>query len=167
MKKAISVLILLAIVFSLAACGEKRIYTSEEDYLSKVSEMREKEESSSKQFIEDVSQDQENLEQEVGKSEKNKQLILKYTYGGFTQYEISYFNKDGILDYRETYKYFHSDDYYKDIKEQGNIGNDKLIKTDDNIRLLVYKNKDLMEFSYDDLYKKAQNSAAEICEIIE
>lgn len=167
MKKAISVLILLAVVFSLAACGEKRIYTSEEDYLSKVSEMREKEESSSKQFIEDVSKDQEKLEKEVGKSEKNKKLILKYTYGGFTEYQASYFDKDGLLDYRETYKYFHQDDYYRDIKEQGDIGNDKLIRHDDKTRLLVYKNKDLMQFSYDDLYEQAKKSAAEICDIIE
>ena len=151
MKKAMALLIAVITVLTAFAGCTKKIYFDEEEFASAVSESESiREESSSKQE-EDISEEKENLEEELGKTEKNKKIVLKLEYGEHMEYVVMYF-KRGKADYKMTYKYFFDRAYYDRIKGYGDDGTNKLVDSDDNTMCLTYKNKDV-EGDYEDYYE--------------
>ncbi len=164
MKKLLAVFLLFAVLFSATACG--KIYFDEEKYNSEVAEEEsEKAESSSKR-VEEISENKDEVESELGKTEKNQKIVVKLTYGDHMEYVATYF-KNGIVSYRDTYKYFDTESYYEMVLEYGDIGDNKVIDTDDNLRLIVYRNKNVSEMDFESCLSLYERRDAEICEIIQ
>ncbi|MBR0112634.1 MAG: hypothetical protein IJM02_02705 [Clostridia bacterium] len=155
MKKAISILLLVFIAAGIFAGCQKRIYTEKEreEFISReeasVSEQRAEE----SKKAENIEVDKANLEKSIGKSEKNKQLFVKFEYGDHMEYHLVKF-KGGKAESLTKYLYFDNDGYYNDVKKRGDDGSSKLIESDDSIRCLVYKDKDILPSTYENAYKR-------------
>lgn len=166
MKKAICFLLLTAVILSFGACS-KKIYFDEEEYNSAVEKSeKEREESLSVQDAA-IESDKKAVEKELGKTEKNKKLVAKLTYGDHIEYEALYFDKDGVLEYKMTYKYFDTDDYYNMVIGYGDIGNEKIVETDDELRCITYKNKNMAKMDFDTAYSIYSRKSEDICVIAE
>jgi hypothetical protein len=132
-----------------AGC-QKRIYTEKEreEFISaeeaSVSEQRAEE----SQKAEEIEVDKANLEQSIGKSEKDKQLFVKFEYGDHMEYHLVKF-KGGKAQSLTKYLYFDNDAFYNDVKKRGDDGSSKLIESDDKVRCLVYENKDILPSTYE------------------
>lgn len=164
MKKLLAVFLLFAVLFSATACG--KIYFDEEKYSSQIAkDESEKAESSSKQ-VEEISENKDEVESELGKTKKNQKIVVKLTYGDHMEYVATYF-KNGVVSYRDTYKYFDTESYYEMVLGYGDVGNDKVIDTDDNLRLIVYRNKDVSEMDFESCLSLYERKDTEICEVIE
>ncbi|MBR6940648.1 MAG: hypothetical protein IKH65_07580 [Clostridia bacterium] len=166
MKKAICLLLTLAAVLSLAACT-KTVYFDEKEYSEAVAKSEKEESESISQQEEEREKDVKNVEKELGKTEKNKKIIAKLAYGDHFEYEAVYFDKDGLAEYKLTYKYFDTDDYYQMVLGYGDVGDDKLIQSDDEIRCLVYKNKNIMKSDFETMYELYQRKSEDICTVYE
>ena len=165
MKKALSVLLLCFVLFGVCSC-QKMIITNEEDYSKYVeeSEAQSAKEASERQVK--VDEDIAKLESELGKTVKNKQIVVRKQYSGLIIYEIVKF-KNKKVDYRLTYMYYDSDIDYKEQVGCGDKGNDKLIDNDDTLRCLVYKNdKANKEMTYDDNYALYDSMDHNIIQIV-
>lgn len=165
MKKALSVLLLCFVLLGVCSC-QKMIITNEEDYSKYVeeSESQSAKEASERQVK--VDEDIAKLESELGKTVKNKQIVVRKEYSGLIIYEIVKF-KNKKVDYRLTYKYFEGETDYKDQVEHGDIQNDKLIDSDDTLRCVVYKNnKANKEMTFDDVYALYDSMDHSIIQIV-
>ena len=165
MKKALSVLLLCFVLLGICSC-QKKIYTDPEEYSKYLEESESKAAAeSSKQQVK-IDEDIAKLESELGKTEKNKQIVVRKEYSGLIIYEIVKF-KNKKVDYRLTYKYFEGETDYKDQVEYGDIQNDKLIDSDDTLRCVVYKNnKANKEMTFDDVYALYDSMDHNIIQIV-
>ena len=168
MKKAVSLLMALATALVLfSACAKKQIYTDPEEYSKALDESisaREKESSEQESRIED---DMAKTQDELGKTIEGKQIVAKLTYGDHIEIVKTVFNKKGIADYRLTYKYFDSDDYYEMVLGYGDQGDEKIIDKSADLRCIVYKNSGPFESDYDMYYDLYSRKDPEICTLIE
>lgn len=164
MKKLTAVLLLFAVLFSVTACG--KVYFDEDEYLSEVSKEESEAAVSSSKQEEEISQNKEEVADKIGKTEENKKIVVKETYGNSVNYVVTYF-KNGIASYRDTYTYFDTKKYYEKILSNGDDGNDKIIDHDDNLRLIVYRNKEIVEGDFEMFLSLYERRDAEICEIIQ
>lgn len=165
MKKITAVLLLLAIMFSATACG--KVYFDEDKYNEAQSKEAEKQSVAQSEQESAIAADKENLEGKMGKSEENKKLVVKRTYGDHMEYLELIFDKKGNIDYKITYKYFDEEDYYRTVLGYGDIGSDKMISHDDKLRMIAYKSKDLVEADYEFYYNLYARKDSEIYQIIE
>ena len=166
MKKALSVLLLSFVLLTACAC-QKKFYTDPEEYSKAVAESESKSAAeSSKQQVK-IDEDIAKLESELGKTEKNKQLVARKEYSGLIIYEIVKF-KNKKVDYRLTYKYYDKDLDFQEQVEYGDKGTDKLIDYDKSIRCLVFKNDTAnKEMTFDDVYALYDSMDHSIIKIIE
>lgn len=164
MKKYISIFIVFALLFSFSACG--KVYFDEEKYNSKVSEEESKSERESSEAESQIEADQSEVASEMGKSEKDKKLVLKFTYGNHIELMEVVF-KNGKVHHNIIYKYFDSDEYYKTILGYGDQGSDKIIGHDDKTRMIQYKNDNFEGTDYETMRSIYERRDPNICQIIE
>ena len=88
MKKLLAVFLLFAVLFSATACG--KIYFDEEKYNSQVAKEESKKAESSSKQVEEISENKEDVESELGKTEDNKKIVVKLTYGDHMEYVATY-----------------------------------------------------------------------------
>ncbi len=169
MKKIIALLLALASVVSISACSFKEL-TPEE----KASKRAEKE----SEYAAEVSSQEaaivgakDEVLDELGNSKKGKKLVMRnYNKSdGTERFREIYFDKNGFADYMLTYCFYPESNYYV-IKGQGDKGNNKLVKHDDDLRLIVYKKSykkayEGFDLTYDELVKSFKETTA--WEIIE
>ncbi|MBR5112773.1 MAG: hypothetical protein IK097_05045 [Clostridia bacterium] len=165
MKKALSVLLLCFVLLGICSC-QKKIITDPEEYSKYLEESESKAAAESSQQQEKIEEDIAKLESELGKTEKNKQIVAKSEYTGLRIYEKVIFKK-GKADYKLIYRYYDSDADYQEQVKMGDNGNDKLIDKDKSIRCLVYRNNDILEMDFDQFYKIYDDKDDNICQIIE
>ena len=169
MKKAVSLLLALTTALVLfSACSKKqKLYTDPEEYSKAIEESiseSEKESSEQESRIED---DMAKRQDELGKTIKGKQIVAKLTYGNHIEIEKIVFKKNGIADYRLTYKYYDSDDYYEMVLGYGDIGDEKIVDKDPDLRCIVYKNSGPFESDFDMYYDLYSRKDSAICTVIE
>ena len=165
MKKALSVLLLCFIILGICSC-QKKIITDPDEYSKYVEKSESKAaEASSKQQVK-IDEDIAKLESELGKTEKNKQIVVRSEYSGLIIYEVVIF-KNKKADYKLTYRYYDSDEDFDQQVEFGDNGNDKLIDKDKSIRCLVYKNTDILDMDFDQFYDIYARKNSDISKIIE
>ncbi len=153
MKKALSVLLLVLVAAGVFAGCQKKIYFDEEEFASAQAEsMSAQSEAASKQEAEIMSV-REAFEEGEGKTEDNVRLSMKLEYGDHMEYRIIYFKKNGKSDYMMKYLYFFTEKYYETVKGYGDYDQNKLVDSDDETRCLIYKNKDIVEMTYDEYYE--------------
>ncbi len=154
MKKIIAVLAILATVFSLSACKKLGKMDAEErsQYIAEQeSEMVEASLKAERDFVNGVN---ETIDDEIGKTQKGKRLVIEVKDPNSVQYFVFVFNRKQILDHQLTYMFLELPTNYYAMKNYDNDTKDKkLIKHDDASRMLVYKLIHDNEVTYDKLYE--------------
>ncbi|MCR5150204.1 MAG: hypothetical protein K6B52_03140 [Clostridiales bacterium] len=159
MKKAVIISLLFLITCSAFGCSmSDKIAFNDSDYKEKISKMQQKEEKESVKHSQKLAESVNKLEAKIGKTEKNVKLVSKTIVNTCTVYEVIWFNKDAIADYKMTYKYFNDKMSYNLANEAGDIDDDKLTDHDDDLMMLTYKNKKISEISFDDYYQLRSSS---------
>ena len=166
MKRAIAAVFSLLIVMSVFAGCQKKIYFDPEKYEKAVSEENRKESEALSEQESKIDEDKAKLESEIGKCVKGEKLVIKIYAGEHTDYMVYNFKKNK-LDTLVTYKYYNSDFNYKLAKEDGDIGSDKLIDSNDKTRCLVFKDSGGVDLDYDYYYNMYSRRVSDTCEIVE
>ena len=93
------------------------------------------------------------VEKEIGKTVDGKRIVIKEDYNDRTEFTVLEFDKKKNLNQTTIYMFFKDSDNYEAVKKIGDRGNDKLSKSDDEKRILIFKNSKTDGASYDDWYK--------------
>lgn len=163
--KFMALLLVFATLFTVTAC-KKKVYFDEDEYNKQVSINESKSEKEQSERSSKIDEDMSQVEQSIGKTEKNKKIIVKLTYGEHTDYEEILFDKNGIAKEKNYYKYYNTEEMYKFSLEQGSKGNQKLVDHDDTLLMIKYTVKDFGGTDYDTLLDSYKRKDAEICDII-
>ncbi len=168
MKKAAALLLsVLTAVTVFASCGKnKKIYTDPKEYSKALAESEKESAEAESERNSEIESDIQELELELGKTEKGKQIVVKKEYNGLVIYEKTIFKK-GIADYMLLYKYYDKDEDYEQQVEFGDNGNEKLIEHDKKTRCLIYKNTDVLDLDYEAFYELYDRKDHNIIQIVE
>lgn len=152
MKKLIALISVLAVALSLTACKTKELNPEEKQskYAAEESEKVAASLQAENDYIDGVHDYSDN---EIGKTEKGKKLVIKAESSLGYRYNVFNFNKKGAMTERLCYEFYDSIENYE---VQSKIKDDrtrKLIDTDDEARMVVYKYEEVWEQSFDELYE--------------
>lgn len=99
--------------------------------------------------------DMEEREEQLGESIRNEKIVGKKEYHMHTEYYVVYFDNDGLSEYLLTYIYYDDPEHYENQLEIGDKGVKKLIESNDELRLIVYRTEasegGYTGFTYDDI----------------
>ncbi|MBR2730927.1 MAG: hypothetical protein IKD72_02950 [Clostridia bacterium] len=155
-KRLLALLAAVAMVLALTACHIKneggKVLSEDEIQASQVAEASSAEAASIEAESVAAREMNDIVKKEIGKTEKNKQVVAVREEEDYTTYRVYKIDRKGVCEYLTTYT-FYDDSHYEFIKNQGDRGNDKLIRHDDDARLLVYKSTTSKGFTYEDLVK--------------
>lgn len=151
MKKIVAIVAVFATVLSFSACKMTGNMTQEEreQYLS---ERQAEQEQSSLQAEQDYADGINKNVDKMGKTEKNKKLVVEVPSSLGKEYWVFVFNKKKVVDYKLIYQFFDLPRNYNDCKDFEGTEHKKVIKTDDEARMVVYKHTLVAENSFDELY---------------
>lgn len=153
MKKLIAALLIFAAVVSLASCSVRQKDLTYEERKASL-EARESERAAESLKVEsEIVEEMNNVEKEIGKTVDGKRIVIKGEYNDRTEYTVLEFDKKKNLDHTMIYMFFKEAANYESVKQIGDRGDDKLSKSDDEKRMLVFKNSKTDGSSYDDWYK--------------
>ena len=169
MKKIISILLILATLVSFAACKVKPSEPKEtdpvnyDDFQNQVNAY----ESEYQSQIEASLQAQEELEKEidkyiakVGKTKKNKELVMELERPVGREFQKYVFDKKGNTDYRLDYLFFDSKDNYEaTLQEAKDNDHKKVVEKDKDMKLVVVKRTNIVEGTFDKLYESFSSDA--------
>lgn len=151
MKKIALIIALISVILTFAACGEKE-ESSPEQYSKYVAAEESRQVEESKKEAEKMSEKMEEVSDDIGKTVKNKKIVLYKEASRDTRYRVLYMDKDGNGDYTITYYFAKtSNDYqvlYNNAKADGN-----LYKSDKKSKMVAVKSDNLMNLPFDDFYK--------------
>ena len=159
MKKAAAIAAIFAILLSLSACKVHKELTDDElrESLSNAESQRIAESQSVEAaYSEGV---EENID-EVGKTVKNKKLVVKSSTSYGTECQAFIMDKKGNLDYCMVYRFFDSMSSYKTYRGYPNTDNEKQVKHDDKARMIVYKTQMQRETDFATLYDEYTGETA-------
>lgn len=169
MKKIISLLLILAAVVSLAACKVKPAEPQETDPVNyeEFQEQLNVYESERQSQIEASIQAQEELDKEidkyiakVGKTKKNKELVMELECSVGREFQKYVFDKKGNTDYRLDYLFFDSKDNYEaTLQEAKDNDNKKVVEKDKDMKLVVVKRTNIVEGTFAELYESFGSDA--------
>ena len=152
LKRLTALLAALALVLALSACHVKneggKILSEDEILSSQEAEVSSKEAASAAVESAVAQEMNDYVKKEIGKTEKNKQVVAVRVEDTYTTYRVYKIDRKGVCEYLTTYT-FHDSDHYDAIKSYGDNANDKLIRHDDDARLLVYKSTSSKGFTYE------------------
>lgn len=169
MKKIISLLLILAAVVSLAACKVEPAEPQETDPVNydEFQEQLNVYESERQSQIEASVQAQEELEKEidkyvakVGKTKKNKELVMEKKTPLGREFQKYIFDKKGNTDYRLDYLFFDSyENYEATVQEAKDNDIKKVVEKDKDMKLVVVKRTEIVESTFDALYESFSSDA--------
>ena len=161
MKRLLALFAALTLVLALTACHVKneggKILSDEEILASQEAENSSQVAASLAVESAVAEEMKDYVKDEIGKTEKNKQVVLTRTRDYLTEYWVFVMDRKGNSQYTMSYQ-FYDDAHYAMVKRYGDRENEKLVKHDDDARLLVYKNTTIKDISYDDLIKNYEAS---------
>ncbi len=152
MKKLIALIAVFATVLSFSACKLNKDLTPEEKQSKYAAEESKKVAASiqaENDYIDGVNEYSDN---EIGKTVKGKKLVIKAESALGYKYNVFEFNKKGKMTARYCYEFYDSIENYEiqsDIKDNRDR---KLVETDDEARMVVYKYNEVWEQTFDELY---------------
>lgn len=153
MKKLIAALLILAAAVSLASCSVKQKDLTYEERKASL-EARESERAAESLKVEsEIAEEMGSVEKEIGKTVDGKRIVIKEDYNDRTEFTVLEFDKKKNLNQTTIYMFFKDSGNYEAVKKIGDSGNDKLSKSDDEKRMLIFKNSKTDGASYDDWYK--------------
>ncbi len=152
MKKLIAVIAVFAAVLSFSAC--KKINMTPEEKQSYYAAEESKRVAASIQaendYIDGVNDYSDN---EIGKTVKGERIVIKAESSLGYKYIVFEFNKKGKMTARYSYEFFDSIENYEVQSEIKSPGSKKLVKTDDEARMVVYKYDEVWEQTFDEVYE--------------
>ncbi|MBQ6266452.1 MAG: hypothetical protein IJK64_01615 [Clostridia bacterium] len=155
LKRLLALFAALATVLALSACHVKNQggeILSDDEILASQEAVASSQEAASIAVESAVAVEMNDIvKKEIGKTEKNKQVVLMRTRDYLTEYWVFIMDRKGVCQYTMSYQ-FYDDAHYTLVKRYGDRENDKLVKHNDDARLLVYKNTTVKGFSYQECY---------------
>ena len=155
MKKIIAILAVFATAFSLASCSVKNEKTTaelvseqEEEYQQLIESMSQAELEVSEHVIKNV--------KDIGKTVKNKQIVLKMPYANGEHYQIYIFNRKGICEKVRDYYFYNSSDLFElNNEKQKEKTRKKKIDSDKDARMVAFESEYDIEGrnKYDQIYE--------------
>ena len=160
MKKMIALLFVAVILFAFAGCKKDGDVSS--SYPSGLSA----EEIASLEAEKAIIADMEEREEQIGESIRNEKIVGKKEYSMHTEYYVIYFDNDGLSEYLITYIYYDDQWQYENQLSIGDKGVKKLIESNDELRLVVYRTEaeegGYTGFTYDDVLADFEAKSREI-----
>jgi len=158
MKRIFFIISALAVVSSLAACAPTSTMTPEEQMSYFNAKEQERIEASNK-IEEEILEEMENVDDEIGKTEKNKKVVLERVSETGTTKKVIYMDKKGKVDHIMIYQFFKETDQYELMLGAGDNGDDRIVDHDDKKRLIVYKNTktEMIGMEYELVYNRFKN----------
>ena len=168
-KKIVSLLLAVAAVASLSACKVKTETPQETDpvnydefqaqvdaYESEVQAQVE----ASIQAQEEINEEIDKYIAKVGKTKKNKELVMERGTPTGREFQKYVFDKKGNTDYRLDYFFFDTKDNYEaTIQEAKDNKNKKVVEKDADMKLVVVKRTNIVEGTFDELYESFSSDA--------
>lgn len=151
MKKILAVIAVFSVLFSLASCKLSPQMSEEELRESLTAEASKKVEESIK-AQEEYEENVGNSIDEIGKTVKNKKLVIKVNTSLGKEYMVYYFGKDKKVDYRVDHYFYDSIDNYEWRLNDEPEGS-KVIAHDESMKMVVVKLSDVPEDEFDYLYE--------------
>lgn len=141
MKKIIAILAVFATALSLASCSVENDKTTAELVSEQDAEYSQLIESLSQAEVERSEKMVKNIE-DLGKTQKNKQIVVKVAYPNGEHYQVFIFNRKGICQKVRDY-------YFYETAEMFEIGNErqketvdkKKIDSDEAARMIAFESK--------------------------
>lgn len=164
MKKIIAIIAVFAVLFSLSACKMKQKDLSDDEIQSYLSAEESKQVEQSlkveRDYIEGVD---EQVDDKIGKTKKNKKLVVEVSTTAGYEYIVFEFSGKGILKKKLSYYFYNDVETYRFVAEHGGGSDKEIVDTDDKARMVVYNYKNLPEKDYDGLYETySLDTAAEM-----
>ena len=167
MKKIISVILAAAALLTLAACKVKPSENSEtepyrpEEFQAQVSQLqaeRASEEAEKQKEQEKLDAEIEDyISEEVGKTKKDKELVVKVSMSRGVQYQKYVYNKKGEVDYRLSYFFYDElQDYNSRIDVAKENERCKIVKKDKDMLMVVVKYTEIASTPFDELYNSCK-----------
>lgn len=153
MKKIIALIAVLATVLSLSACKMNKDLTPEEKQSKYAAEQSEHVAASiqaENDYIDGVNEYSDN---EIGKTVKGKRLVINAKSSLGYKYNVFIFNKKGKMTERLCYEFYDSIENYEVQSEIKNPQGRKLVDSDAEARMVVYKYDEVWEQTFDELYE--------------
>ncbi len=171
MKKIIAIISIFAAVISFASCSIKNDKTTAELVSEQDAEYSQLLESITQAEIERSEKMVKNID-DLGKTEKNKQIVVKVASANSEHYQVFIFNRKGICQKVRDYYFYESVELFEVANEkQKETGRKKKIDSDKTARMIVLESDyDIEERNQFDqileLYKN-EESKAQGFEVIE
>ena len=162
MKKILAILAAFATALSLASCSVKTDKTTAELVSEQEAEYQQLIESLTQAELE-VSENVIKNVKDIGKTVKNKQLVLKVDYANGERYQIYIFNRKGICEkVREYYFYNTAEIFEINNEKQKEKTRKKKIDSDKSARMIAFESDyDIEERNtFDQLYEYYDNEAS-------
>lgn len=152
MKKIIALIATFATLLSLSACKPKELSPDEKQskYAAEESERVAASLQAENDYIDGVHEYSDN---EIGKTVKGKKLVIRAESSMGYKYNVFEFNKKGKMTKRLSYEFYDSIENYEIQAEIKEDRKRKLVDTDDDARMVVYKYEDVWEQTFDELYE--------------
>lgn len=159
MKKIISILAAVAAIISLASCSFSGGKTAAERVSEVEAEMSQKIEQSIQEEIA-VSEKLVKNVKDIGKTQKNKQLVVKVDYAHGEHYQVFVMTKKGICKKVIDYYFFNTAELFEQNNEkQKESTRQKKIDSDPEARMIAYESDYTIEErnQFDQLYELYSN----------
>lgn len=150
MKKILAVLAVFSVLFSLASC-KLSPQMSEEDLRESLTAEASKKVEESIKAQEEYEENVGDSIDEIGKTVKNKKLVIKVNTSLGKEYMVYHFGKDKKVDYRVDHFFYDSIENYEwrlNDKADGN----KVIAHDESMKMVAVKLSNVPEDDFEYLY---------------
>ena len=162
MKKILSVILAAAAVLSLAACKVKPSQNEEtepyspDDFQAEMDRLQAERESEYAELLKEQEEINEEIDEyvsKIGKTKKNKELVIEFPYSVGKRYRKFVYNKKGEIDHSIDYYFFDGEEHYKRMLESAeNEKHRKVIDKDKKLNMLAIKFDDMDSAPFEDLY---------------
>lgn len=162
MKKILSVILAAAAVLSLAACKVKPSQNEEtepyspDDFQAEMDRLQAERESEYAELMKEQEEINEEIDEyvsKIGKTKKNKELVIETPSSTGKLYQKIVYNKKGEIDYRIDYYFFDGEEHYQRMMEYVESKKyRKIIDKDKKLGMLAIKFDDMDSSPFEDLY---------------
>lgn len=167
MKRIIAIVSLLAVVLSFAACKANDPTQDPQEALSNQNAVQAEMASASILAETKIAEKMDEVQSELGKTQKNKQIVYNRKDGNVELKYIVTFNKKNVADEVIVHKFYDYESTYETVLGYGDYKDLKIIDNDDELRYIVYKYKEHSFIGQDFEYVYNAVSSADQITVIE
>lgn len=167
MKRIIAIVSLLAVILSLAACKPDTTNQDPQEALSNINAAQAEREAASILAETQIAEKMEEVDGELGKTQKNKQVVYTREDGNVLLKYIVTMDKKGMVDEVVVHKFYYNESDYETILGYGDYRDMKIIDNDDALRYISYKYEDHPFFGKDYEYVYDSVSSSNHITVIE